>query len=63
MSPKLSFVDKPTKLVVTANSLWLSKTNFRLIIYGHSSTNPANLAKIHLVDFEIIGVKGIVINK
>ena len=34
------------------------KTNLRLIIYGHSSANPENLAKIGLIDFEIIGLIG-----
>jgi len=37
----------------------IKKTNFRLIIYGRSSTNPANLAKIGQVDVEIIGLKEI----
>jgi len=36
------------------------KTNFRLIICCHSSTDTENLAKIGPVDFEIIGRKGIV---
>jgi len=39
------------------------KTNFRLINYSHSSNNPKNLAKIGLVDFEIIGLTGIVKKK
>ena len=41
------------------------KTNFRLIIYSHSSTNPENLAKIGPVILEIIGLIliGIVKNK
>ena len=39
------------------------KTNFRLIIYSHSSINPENLAKVGPVDFEIIGLTGIVINE
>jgi len=38
-----------------------------LIIYGHSSTKPENLAlalaKIDPVDFEIIGLTGMVKNK
>jgi len=34
-----------------------------LINYSHSSTNPKNLAKIGLVDFEIIGLTGIVKKK
>jgi len=39
-------------------SLERSKSYFlRLIAYGHSSTNPANLAKIGPVDVEIIGLK------
>jgi len=36
------------------------KTNLRLIVYGHSSANPENLAKIGLIDFEIIGLIGII---
>jgi len=32
------------------------KTNYRLIVYSHSSTNTANLAKIDAVDGEIIGL-------
>ena len=47
MSPELNCVDK-------ANKNWLlwqrplkdQKTNFRLIIYSYSSTDPENLAKI-----------------
>jgi len=43
-----------------------TKNNFRLIIYGHSSTKPENLAlalaKIDPVDFEIIGLTGMVKN-
>jgi len=35
----------------------------RLIIDSHSSTNPENLAKIGQVDFETIGLTGIVKNK
>jgi len=35
--------------------LW-SKTNFRSFIYSHSSTNPANLAKIGPVGVEIMGL-------
>ena len=38
------------------------KTNFRLVIYSHSSTNPENLAKIGLVVVEIIGLTRIVKN-
>jgi len=36
------------------------KTNFRLIIYSRSFTNPEKLVKIGPVDFEIIGLTGIV---
>jgi len=32
------------------------KTNSRLITYSRISTNLANLAKIHPIDFEVIGV-------
>jgi len=39
------------------------KTNFRLIIYSHSSANPENLAKTGPVDFEIIGPTRIVKRK
>jgi len=38
------------------------KTNFRLIIYSHSSTNPENFAKIGSVDVEI-GLTKIAKNK
>jgi len=47
-------------LVATATCLGVRKTNFRFIIYSHGFTNPANSAKIDGVDFEIIGLKGIV---
>jgi len=64
MSPETSFVDK-------ANKNWLPqqrpmtdrKTNFRLTIYSHSSTNPEILAKIGPLPFEINGLTGIVKNK
>jgi len=36
------------------------KTNFRLIIYSHSPSDPENLAMIGLVDFEIKGLREIV---
>ena len=39
------------------------KTDFRLIVCSHGSTNPQNLAKIRPVDFEIIGLTLIVKNK
>ena len=39
------------------------KTNFRSFIYSNSSTNPANVVKIVLVDVEIIGLTEIVENK
>ena len=39
------------------------KTSFRLIIYSHSSTNPENLAKISLVNFETICLTKIVIKR
>jgi len=60
MSPELTSVGK-------VNENWLArrhpltgrKTNFRLTIYSHSSTKPANLAKIDPVDIEITGLKGI----
>jgi len=40
-----------------------SKTNFRLIMYSHSSTKSENFAKIGPVDVEIICLSGIVKNK
>ena len=46
-----------------ATSLEGSKTNSRLIIYIHSSTNPKNMVKLGLVYFEIIGLTGIAKNK
>jgi len=63
MSPKITFVDK-------ADEIWLPwqcplrdrKVNFRLIIYSHSSTNTENLAKIGPLDFDMIGLTGIVKN-
>jgi len=39
------------------------ETNFLLIMYSRTSTNPQNLAKIDLVDFEIIGLTEVVKNK
>jgi len=36
------------------------KTNFKSLIYGHSSTNPANLMKIGSVDVPIVGLIEIV---
>ena len=45
------------ELVATTTPTEGSKTYFRLIIYGH--TNPANLAKIGLADFEMIDLKEI----
>ena len=50
------------KLVVMATSLEGSKTNLRRIIYSRRSANSENMAKIGPVDFEIIGVTGIVKN-
>jgi len=53
-------------MVAMATSLEEStKNNFRLIIFGHSSTKPENLAlaKIDPVDFEIIGLTGMAKNK
>jgi len=48
-------------LVAVATSFGGSKkTNFRLIIYSHSSTNPENLAKIGPADFKIAGLAEIV---
>jgi len=44
MSLELSSVDKVNK------NLKDRKTNFRLIMSGHGSTNPANLAKFGPVD-------------
>jgi len=50
MSPELSFVDWANKNWLPRQRSWTDrKTNFELIIYSHSSTNPADLAKIGLV--------------
>jgi len=38
------------------------KTNFRLTIYIHGSTNRENLAKIGLVDVAIFGLTEIIKN-
>jgi len=64
MSLELNSADKP-------NKNWLSwqcssrnqKTNFRSIIYRHSSANPANLVEIDPVDVEINDLKVVVKNK
>jgi len=64
MSPERSSVDK-------ANKNWLPwqrhlrdrKKNFRLIVYSHISTNPEKLAKLDLVDLDIIGLMEILKNK
>jgi len=37
----------------------MEKTDFRLIICSHNSTNPEILAKIGRADFEITGITGI----
>jgi len=39
------------------------ENDFRLIIYINSSANHANLAMIGPVDFEIIGLTGIINDK
>jgi len=39
------------------------KTNYRSFIYSQSSINPVNLAKIGLVDVEIIGLTEIIKDK
>jgi len=49
-------------LIATATFLVGSKNNFRSLIYGQSSTIPANFVKIGLVDVEIIGLKKITKN-
>jgi len=49
-------------LIATATFLVGSKNNFRSLIYGQSSTIPANFVKIGLVDIEIIGLKKITKN-
>jgi len=60
MSPELSSPwIQPKNWLPRQHSSKNRKTNFRLIIYGRSSTNPANLAKIGQVDVEIIGLKEI----
>jgi len=43
-------------LAAVETSFGGSKTDLRLIIYSHSSTNPENVAKIDPVDVEIIGL-------
>jgi len=57
----------PISLVDKTNKIWLPwqrslrdfKNNFTLIIHSLGSTNPENLMKISLVDFEIIfGLRG-----
>jgi len=53
---KISSVCKTNKIGCHDCPLKDQKTNFKLIIYSHSSTNPANLANIGLVDCEVIGV-------
>jgi len=53
----------PYKLVATAIPLRDRKTNFRLITRSHSSINQENFVKIGPVDFDIIGLTGIVKNK
>jgi len=46
-----------TKLVATATSLEESKkNNFNSFVYGESSTNGANFAKIGPVDVEMVGL-------
>ena len=53
---KLNCVDKVKKI-----GCGIEKTNFRLIVHRHSSTDLASLAKIGpVVDFVIIGPTGIV---
>ena len=48
---RISSVDKANKnWLPSQRPLRNQKTNFRLIIYSHSSTNPENLAKISRVD-------------
>jgi len=52
----LSYVDKIDKnWLPRQRSLKDGKPNCRLIINGHSSTNPETLAKTGPVAFEIIG--------
>jgi len=57
-APLAAWVWQQQKLVAVA-TFFGSKTDFRLTVYSHSSTNPENLAKIGLVNFEIIGLAGI----
>ena len=57
----LSFVDQINKVWLPwQRPLRYKKTNFRLIIYSHSSISRENLAKVGPVDFEIIGLTGII---
>jgi len=59
-------------VLLSVNKSWLSRqrplrhgeqTNFRLIIYSHSSANPANLVKIGPLDVELISLTAVVNNK
>jgi len=54
---------KLAKFVAMQRPLWDRKTNFRLNINSHSSTNPENLAKGGPVDFLDNWSAGIVKNK
>jgi len=51
-------LELPTKLVAMATSLEGSEncSNFRSFIQSHSSTNPANLVRIGVVDVKITGL-------
>jgi len=58
---ELSSVNKATKIGCLGNVPWgIKKTSFTVIIYKHSSSNPANLVKISPVDSEITGLTEIV---
>jgi len=55
MSLKLIFLDKTNKNRLSRRRpLKDRKTNFRSIVYSHSSTDPENVANINPVDFVMI---------
>jgi len=65
-APKLSSVAElnsvatPKLVLPRQRPLRAQKTNSRLIIYSHSSTDPKNMAKIGRVEFKITGLTEIV---
>jgi len=68
MSPKVNSVEKASKKTGCHGNRPLRDRKTILIIdrlqlYSSTTTNPANLTKIGLLDVDIIGLKGIVKNK